>query len=67
MQRVPTYLAFIRIGAVIGMGMSIAVGLFVLLAGYWLGAAILLCALPFFGVMWVFERAAAGQANGPGD
>lgn len=67
MERVPAYIAFIRIGAVIGMGVAIALGIFVLLAGYWLGAAIMLFALPCFAVMWIVERLAARGSAGTGD
>ncbi len=65
---VPSYIALVRIAAVIGMGTALAFGIFVLLAGYWLGLAIMACALPFFALMWVFERVAAGhEARRAGD
>ncbi len=55
-QRVPPYVALVRIGAVIGMSVAAATGIFLLIAAQWLlaiGATVL--AVPFFLVMRLVE------------
>jgi hypothetical protein len=67
-QRVPPYVALVRIGAVVGMSAAIAFGLFLLLAGsdYFLwGIVSLVAAIPFFVVMRLVEGTAeAGEGDG---
>ena len=61
-QRVPPYVALVRIGAVIGMSVAAASGIFLLIAAQWLlaiGATVL--AVPFFLVMRLVE----GPAEDP--
>ncbi len=63
-RRVPPYVALVRIAAVIGMSATIAMGIFLLIAGtdYWLwGLVSLALSLPFFGV----RRRAAGVGEPP--
>ncbi|MCH7511025.1 MAG: hypothetical protein IIB19_01535 [Chloroflexi bacterium] len=63
-QRVPPYVALVRIGAVIGMSVAAASGIFLLIAAQWLlaiGATVL--AVPFFLVMRLVE----GPAEEPED
>jgi type IV secretory pathway VirB3-like protein len=58
-QRVPAYVALVRIGAVVGMSVAAAFGIFLLVGGWWVQGAIgLLIALPFFAVMRLVERTA---------
>lgn len=64
-QGVSPYIALIRIAAVVGMGVSISFGIFVMLAGYWLGLAIAAGAVPFFALMWYFEKIAASEEHDP--
>lgn len=64
-RRAPPYLAIVRIGAVIGMSATIAFGLFLLIAALWLPALVSLAlSLPFFAVMRLVERIAAGLDPG---
>jgi hypothetical protein len=56
----------VRIGAVIGMSVAAASGIFLLIAGQWLlaiGATVL--AVPFFLVMRLVEGPAEEPAGGP--
>ena len=65
-QRVPPYVALVRIGAVIGMSVAAASGIFLLIAAQWLfaiGATAL--AVPFFLVMRLVEGPAGGPAEPP--
>jgi hypothetical protein len=56
-SRVPLYVVAGRIIFVTGLSLSLAVGIFVLLGGYWFwGAVLLLCALPFLALMFLIER-----------
>ncbi len=66
-QRVPPYVALIRIGAVIGMSVFLAFGLFFFIGGWW-GAGIIsmLFATPFFAVMRLAENLAAASNDSPG-
>lgn len=61
---VSSYIALVRITAVVGMGMSVSFGIFVMLAGYWVGLAIAAGAIPFFVLMWFFEKVAASEEPG---
>lgn len=65
-QRVPPYVALVRIGAVIGMSVAAASGIFLLIAAQWLlaiGATVL--AIPFFLVMRLVEGPAEERTEGP--
>ncbi|MCH8900873.1 MAG: hypothetical protein IIC88_01070 [Chloroflexi bacterium] len=65
-QRVPPYVALVRIGAVIGMSVAAASGIFLLIAAQWLlaiGATAL--AVPFFLVMRLVEGPAEEPAEPP--
>jgi len=58
-RRVPPYVALVRIGAVVGMSIAAAFGIFFLVGGFWLPGLIgLAIALPFFVVMRLVERTA---------
>lgn len=58
-RRVPTYVALVRIVAVVGMSTTIAFGIFLLIAAVWLpGLISLSLALPFFALMYLVERTA---------
>ena len=58
-QRVPPYVALVRIGAVIGMSLAAAFGIFLLVGGFWVPGLIgLALAVPFFVVMRLVERIA---------
>ena len=54
--QVPAYVVIVRITSVLGMGVSIALGLFVLLGGYWVGLPIMAVAVPCFIAMRLMER-----------
>jgi hypothetical protein len=54
--QVPAYVVIIRITSVLGMGVSIALGLFILLGGYWVGLPIMAVAIPCFIAMRLMER-----------
>lgn len=63
--QVPAYVVIVRITSVLGMGVSIALGLFVLLGGYWVGLPIMAVAVPCFIAMRLMERfAGVGEENG---
>ena len=56
--RIPTYIVAGRVLFVTGLSLALAVGIFLLLGGYWLwGVVALLCSLPFLGLMFLIERA----------
>lgn len=56
-RRVPPYVALVRIGAVIGMSVFAAFGLFLLVGGVWVpGLISLALAVPFFFVMRLVEN-----------
>ena len=58
-RRVPPYVALVRIGAVVGMSVFFAFGLFLLVGGIWASGLISLAlALPFFVVMRLVESIA---------
>ena len=57
--RVPPYVALTRIAGVLGMSAMIAMGLFLLIGGWWpLGFVAFVLSVPFFGVMRLAERMA---------
>jgi hypothetical protein len=61
-QRAPAWLAVVRIISVLGMSFAIALGIFLLLGGWWLtGIVSLLAAAPFFTAMRYLEKRAAGD------
>ncbi len=58
-RRVPPYVALVRIGAVVGMSIFTAFGLFLLIGAIWVAGLISLAlALPFFVVMRLVESIA---------
>lgn len=58
-RRVPPYVALVRIGAVIGMSVMLAFGLFFFIGGWWVaGLVSMVLALPFFIVMRLVESIA---------
>ncbi len=62
-DRATTILALVRIIAVLGMALSISLGIFMLLGGWWLPALVALaCFIPFFAAMrWMEKHAASDQ------
>ncbi len=56
--QVPAYVVVVRIASVLGMGVSVALGLFILLGGYWVGLPIMAVAIPCFIAMRLMERLA---------
>ncbi len=57
--QVPTYVALVRIVSVLGMSVTIAFGIFLLIAAAWvLGLISLALALPFYALMRLVERTA---------
>lgn len=59
--QVPAYVVIVRIASVLGMGLSIALGLFILLGGYWVGLPIMAAAAPCFIAMRLTERFAGAD------
>jgi hypothetical protein len=58
-RQVPAYVALVRIIAVVGMSVTIAFGIFLLIAAAWTPGLISLgLALPFFALMRLAERTA---------
>ncbi len=58
-RRVPPYVALVRIGAVIGMSVFLAFGLFFFIGAWWVaGLVSTALALPFFIVMRLVESIA---------
>ena len=61
-DRATALLAVIRIVSVLGMSFGIAMGIFLLLGGWWLTALIsFLAAAPFFVIMRYMEKRAARE------
>jgi hypothetical protein len=61
-ERAPAVLAVIRIVSVLGMSFAIALGIFLLLGGWWLtGLISLVTATPFFVAMRYMEKRAARE------
>ncbi|MFQ5880402.1 MAG: hypothetical protein ACE5IZ_09555 [Dehalococcoidia bacterium] len=59
--RVPPLIVFLRITAVMGIGFAAALGIFLLLGGFWLAGIVSLGALVLFLlVMFYVERVAEG-------
>ncbi len=55
-RRAPAYVAIVRIGAIMGMSLALAVGVFLLVGGWWLaGLVAMILAVPCFALMWVVE------------
>ena len=68
--RVPPYVALTRIAGVLGMSAMIAMGIFLLIGGWWpLGFVAFVLSLPFFAVMRLAERMAerAGRKQHEGE
>ncbi len=59
-ERTATYLAVARIAAVVGMALTLAIGI-LLIVGGWLavGALVLAASVPFFALMRLVERTAS--------
>ena len=62
-ERVPAYVALVRIIAVIGMAMAIALGIFLLLGGWWVAGLI---AFLFFGPSFFLMRLVERTVEPPG-
>ena len=62
-DRVPLYVAFVRVAAVVGMATALAAGIFLLVGGWWWPSLVAFAlAVPAFLVMRLVERAAgAGE------
>lgn len=61
-ERAPAVLAVVRIVSVLGMSVSIALGIFLLLGAWWLPAAVsFAAAVPFFLLMRYLEKRFAGD------
>ncbi|HZP56144.1 MAG TPA: hypothetical protein VFC53_01160 [Dehalococcoidia bacterium] len=59
LPQVPSYIAIIRIAAVLGMGLSLSFGLFIMLIGLrgvLIGVPIALLSVVFYGAMRLAER-----------
>jgi hypothetical protein len=64
--RAPALLAVVRIVSVLGMSFAIALGIFLLLGGWWLtGLISLVAAAPFFVVMRYMEKHAMSEEGEP--
>ncbi len=67
-RRVPPYVALVRIGAVIGMSVMLAFGLFFFNGGWWeAGLVSMVLALPFFIVMRLVESIAEPKEPPPAE
>lgn len=65
-ERVPPYVALVRIVAVIGMAMAVALGIFLLLGGWWVaGLLAFLFFAPSFFLMRLVERTAEPPQTPP--
>ena len=64
-DRASTFMAVVRITSVVGMSLAVSLGIFILLAGLWFGAVIMLAAVPFFAAMRLLERLAAREEEAP--
>ena len=59
-REVPAYVALVRIASVIAMSTAAAIGIFLIVGGWWQpGLVALVLALPCFAVMRLVERTAA--------
>jgi hypothetical protein len=59
-EGIPPYILVVRIGTILGMAFSIAIGLLLLIGGFWLPALIAFAAfLPSIGTMIYAEKRAA--------
>lgn len=64
-QRVPAYVALVRIGAVIGMSATAALGIFLIVGGWWeAGLVFLAASIPFFFLMRFAESTAEPPDSG---
>ncbi len=58
-RQVPPYVALVRIGAVVGMSTAAAIGIFLIVGGWWLAGFIAIAlAVPCFAIMRLVERTA---------
>jgi hypothetical protein len=63
-REVPAYVALVRIGSVVAMSTAAAIGIFLLVGGWWQpGLIALALALPCFFVMRLVERTAEPPAG----
>ena len=63
MPEIQIWVVVARIVAILGMGLTIALGILFLLGGIWLwGVGAFLLSVPFFALMFGVERSKAAQA-----
>lgn len=63
LEGLPPYVLVARIGSILGMAFSLAIGLLLLIGGFFLWSLIAFAAfLPSFGIMVYAERKAAADA-----
>ena len=61
-EGIPAYVLVARIGSILGMSFALAIGLLLLIGGFWLAALVAFVAFfPSLGVMIVAERKAAAD------
>ena len=59
----PPYVLVARIGSILGMSFALAIGLLLLIGGWWLPSLVaFLCFIPSFAIMAFVERVAARRA-----
>lgn len=57
---IPPYVLVARIGSILGMSFSLAIGLLMLIGGWWVPSLIAFaCFVPSFGIMALVERKAS--------
>jgi predicted MFS family arabinose efflux permease len=65
-ERVPPYVALVRIGTVVAMSTAAAFGIFLMIGGWLLaGLLVTLLAVPFFVLMRLVERPALHEDEPP--
>lgn len=59
-EGIPPYVLVARIGSILGMSFSLAIGLLMLIGGWWVPALVAFAAfVPSFGIMAIVERKAS--------
>ena len=59
-EGIPAYVLVARIGSILGMSFALALGLLMLIGGWWVASLIAFaCFIPSFGVMALVERKAS--------
>lgn len=59
-EGIPPYVLVARIGSILGMSFSLAIGLLMLIGGWWIPSLIAFASfVPSFGIMAVVERKAS--------